>query len=373
MQQIPKISVIIPVYNVEKYLRQCLDSVIKQSLPDIEIICIDDGSTDNSLQICNEYAINDSRINVIHQKNSGLGCARNSGLKNANGEYILFVDSDDWIEENACLEMYNKAVEINADIVLTGETLYYQSADKYGPGWRNFAGYKDMEEITESIVWETFTPACTRLYKKEFLDRNNLKFVENCFYEDNSWGCLMFILAKRIGFVKNQYYYRQRNDSITAVKDEKVFDWIKDYKYFYEFLTNNKIQSHKKLWADIWYFLNFHRYYWLLKSSNRNIFAEKIKEILPLMDINNEAIKNTKIIKDNHIIKELLLFLKYLKSNFFYRCWYKSKKLPQNICRWTFSIRNNPAKTHKIVTIWGIKIKFQRKKNLVFNQGSNNE
>ena len=116
----PKISVIIPVYNVEKYLRECLDSVVNQTMRDIEIICINDGSTDNSLDILKEYAAKDDRIIVINQTNGWLSAARNSGLKIARGEYIQFVDSDDYLELNACETAYKYALQYNADVVVFG-------------------------------------------------------------------------------------------------------------------------------------------------------------------------------------------------------------------------------------------------------------
>ena len=116
----PKISVIIPVYNVEKFLRECLDSVVNQTMRDIEIICINDGSTDGSLDILKEYAKKDDRIIVINQTNGWLSAARNSGLKIAKGEYIQFVDSDDYLELNACETAYKYALQYNADVVVWG-------------------------------------------------------------------------------------------------------------------------------------------------------------------------------------------------------------------------------------------------------------
>ena len=101
-----KISIIVPVYNTEPYLEQCLDSIINQTLEDIEIICVNDGSTDNSLSVLEEYASKDNRIKIINQENEGPGFARNNGLKSVNGEYVLFVDSDDWIELNTCEALY---------------------------------------------------------------------------------------------------------------------------------------------------------------------------------------------------------------------------------------------------------------------------
>ena len=114
------ISVIIPVYNVEQYVESCLNSVIDQSYTNLEIILVDDGSTDRSGEICGQYALKDSRIKVIHEENAGLGEARNRGLRIASGDYICFVDSDDWIEEDYCKELAQAAERTNSDIAICG-------------------------------------------------------------------------------------------------------------------------------------------------------------------------------------------------------------------------------------------------------------
>ncbi len=111
-----KVSVIVPVYNVEKYLEECIESLINQTLTDIEIICINDGSTDNSLKILEELQKKDNRIKIINQKNSGVSSARNNGIENATGEYIGFVDSDDWIDSDYYEKLYNTAKKYNSDI-----------------------------------------------------------------------------------------------------------------------------------------------------------------------------------------------------------------------------------------------------------------
>ena len=120
----PKVSVIIPVYNVEKYLRECLDSVVNQTLREIEIICVDDGSTDSSLDILKEYASKDNRITVIGQQNLHAGVARNAGLAVARGEYLSFLDSDDFFELNMLAEMYNTAKKDGSDTVICGNYVY---------------------------------------------------------------------------------------------------------------------------------------------------------------------------------------------------------------------------------------------------------
>ena len=199
----PKISVIIPVYNVKAYLHQCVDSVLHQTMDDIQIILIDDGSTDGCSNICDEYAAEYSQVITIHQKNGGIGKARNTGMKRATGKYIFFLDSDDWIETFACETMFLKAEKTEADLVLTGEILYSDNKRKYSKGFRDFSKKEGMENFTNNNFIHYFTPAWGRLYRKSFLTNHNLNFVENCFYEDNSWGCFMLLWANKIAFVKN--------------------------------------------------------------------------------------------------------------------------------------------------------------------------
>ena len=125
--RVPKVSIIVPVYKVEKYLRKCIDSIINQTLKDIEIILVDDGSPDNCGKICDEYAAKDTRIKVIHKENGGLSSARNAGMEVAEGEYIGFVDSDDWIESDMYMTLWQKAKDINADLVNSD---YFRNNDR---------------------------------------------------------------------------------------------------------------------------------------------------------------------------------------------------------------------------------------------------
>ncbi len=143
-----KISVILPIYNTSKYLRQCLDSIVNQTLKDIEIICIDDGSTDNSLDIVKEYTAKDPRVKFLTQPNQGQGVARNKGIDLAEGEYIGFVDTDDWIELNMYQKMYTTAIENNCDLVFCNYERFYEKskkraiANKFSEYGINIAPYK---------------------------------------------------------------------------------------------------------------------------------------------------------------------------------------------------------------------------------------
>ena len=125
-----KISIITPVYNAEKYIARCIESVLNQELKDIEMILVDDGSSDKTGIICDHYANEDKRIKVIHKKNEGVSCARNVGLKNANGKYVLFVDADDWLEDDMCSEMYNLATINDSEVIISEYYNYYENVDK---------------------------------------------------------------------------------------------------------------------------------------------------------------------------------------------------------------------------------------------------
>jgi glycosyltransferase involved in cell wall biosynthesis len=204
----PDISIIIPVYNVARYLRQCLDSAANQSHRDIEIVCIDDGSTDSSGAILDEYAAADSRFVVVHQANSGQSAARNRGICIARGEYIAFLDSDDWYDRDLCAKSLQIAVESKADIVL----FFHNSVDCPNRRTRFHKIRADLatdefEKVQivrycNSVIWN-------QLYRKAFLDENHIRFLEGHVFEDTHFSLKAAILANGIALLKEKlYYYR---------------------------------------------------------------------------------------------------------------------------------------------------------------------
>lgn len=201
-----KVSVIVPVYNVEKYLKRCLDSLINQTLSDIDIICINDGSKDSSLQILEQYAQKDSRIVIYNQENSGLSVARNTGLEHASGEYIGFVDSDDWVDLDFYEKLYNSAKNNNADIAvadfirehpnkkpkrlkLKEEKIYTTPEDKF----------MICKVHREGCVWN-------KIYRTEFIHFINLKFVPKMYYEDRDFTIRSLYFSKKLVTTPNTYY-----------------------------------------------------------------------------------------------------------------------------------------------------------------------
>ncbi len=215
-----KVSVVIPIYNVEKYIRDCLDSVVNQSLKDIEIICIDDGTPDNSGKIADEYAQKDSRIKVIHQENHGLPAARNRGIEQANGEYIKFLDSDDSLVLESCEISYNKAKEQDADILIDN----YKNQVIDGP----------IYELLQAVVW-------SGMYRTKFIKNNNIKFNENvkAYGEDQSFNLICNSMASKIVCISDSLYnYRTDNsDSITHTPNDTKRNsdsHISNVSYVYE-------------------------------------------------------------------------------------------------------------------------------------------
>ena len=220
----PKVSIVVPIYKVEKEIDRCVGSLINQSLQDIEIILVDDGSPDDCPQICDGYAKQDNRIKVIHKKNGGLSDARNAGLLNAKGRYVLFVDSGDYIINNACEVLYLNASKDNLDIVIADAfriesskeshiSHASQSSDRVTSG---------ADFLKEQLKYGTMHMAVwLNLYNREFLIKNDLKFKVGILHEDEQWTPRVFLKAEKVKYINFPfYYYIIRDTSITNNKDK---------------------------------------------------------------------------------------------------------------------------------------------------------
>lgn len=220
-----KFSVVIPVFNVEAYLRDCLDSVLGQTYDDWQAICINDGSTDGSADILNEYAAHERRMKVITQPNGGLSAARNAGIKAAEGEYVLFLDSDDWLEKNA-LEALSANLE-DEDMLCFSGRRYFESERAYHDADQLKAQsyLSGMDYYNENaLLVRDFAFVCVvlRIYKREFLSRHNLRFKEGIFHEDNLFTPLACYYAEKVKVINECLYdYRVRSNSITTTINVK--------------------------------------------------------------------------------------------------------------------------------------------------------
>lgn len=245
MSSSPLISVIVPVYNVEGYLRKSVNSILSQTYSNIEVILVDDGSKDNSSKICDELATNDSRIVCIHKKNGGLSSARNTALNICKGQYITFVDSDDMIAPNALELLLHYAIKCESDIVVTKKVISF-SDDNMLPKEAIMDGYKtlnNLDAIQEILCKTTRWEAWGHLFEKHLWD--DTRFPEGKLYEDIATTPYLFIKANIITILDTSiYYYFQRAGSIMRQSEQKISidlcDISEELIAFFEHDTTNK-------------------------------------------------------------------------------------------------------------------------------------
>ncbi len=241
-----KISVIIPVYNVEEYLRQCLDSIVSQTYNNLEIIIINDKSPDNSQKIIDEYAAKDSRIKpIFHKINKGLGGARNTGISVATGDYISFIDSDDYIALNTYEILSQEIEKNNSDIINFGRTDKYPNEEKiWKPAYNKQIYYSGWEDIKDATLKNKFNPiCCTSIYKKNLIIDNNIVFPEKLLFEDFFFSFQTKTLAGKISYIDNPLYYwrKEREGSITYTVNSRDIEVCKSLQLVEDFL-----QKHNK-------------------------------------------------------------------------------------------------------------------------------
>ncbi len=208
------VSVIVPVYKVEDYLERCLDSLCAQNLKDVEFLLIDDGSPDRCGDICEEYAIKDSRFRVFHKENGGLSSARNYGIERAIGEYIMFVDSDDWVRSDFCHTAYSLAKNKNSDLVMFGFKEVSNDDENYNDKYIDIdEGYKTWDEAIDLIIGQIGVYAWNKLYKRSLFD--GVRYPEGRLFEDQPVTWKLLYKANNI-FCSNEimYFYFMRNTSI---------------------------------------------------------------------------------------------------------------------------------------------------------------
>ncbi len=246
------ISIIIPVYNVEKYLERCVKSVIGQTFHNIEIILVDDGSTDNSPKICDSWTKKDNRVHAIHCQNGGLSFARNVGLDIAAGRFVLFVDSDDYIERDAC-EQLIKRTEEDVDIVIGAcrqirdRTICYQRHTNL----QEDVVYDAKEYVIKSIIKnEWYAPSWLNLYKRSFLVKNGLKFKNGTMFEDLELLPRLFLLKPRVVYVDYPFYnYVIREGSITTSeitsdKQMMIISILEEWLSLYNRVRDKELQRY---------------------------------------------------------------------------------------------------------------------------------
>ncbi len=211
-----KVSIIVPVYNTEKFLEKCLGSLVSQTLKEIEIICVDDGSVDNSLNIIKKFAKEDSRIKVIEQENKKQGAARNNGTKIAKGEYIGFVDSDDWVDIDYYEKMYIAAKKYDSDIALATNIRIGNGKTKKRVNIEKEEFYTDLQSKFDVCnQWKNPCPT-NKIYRLSMLKENNVTWPEGCYCEDKLFTVQAVYWANGVVTVPNVNYYYYRNPKSTV-------------------------------------------------------------------------------------------------------------------------------------------------------------
>lgn len=322
------ISIIIPVYNVEKYIHVCINSILKQSYTNFEIICIDDASTDSTLEILNYFAKKDSRVKIFkNEYNKGAGYCRNRGLDIAKGKYILFLDGDDWFSLNALEVLINQSEKNNLDILIFKCIVYYNDFRYFG-----IEKYYEMEFLTQfnhkifnhwdvekRKLFSIPTPVWNKLYLKSFLDKNNITFTnENYIFEDNPFSIKSIIHANRISISNNYFYNRRRRpDSVMTLTDNKIFDILHIVILILEvFLDNAEIYEYYKNQLLNYIFSS------ILTRKYHEIDEEYKKQFFyGVQGVYKKLLKDYGLYEDiiNNVDEDVLKFFKFeeiLKDNF---------------------------------------------------------
>lgn len=311
----PIISVIIPVYKVEKYLHKCVSSVMSQSYKNLEIILIDDGSPDNCPKLCDDFALMDSRIKVIHKTNGGLSSARNAGLDIATGDYIAFVDSDDWVENNAYEEMLKLADKSGAEIVCCGavKTDGEKDIEKcfcyYPTG--TVCSAKDIvrDILTDKIgsqVWRA-------LYSRKCWEK--LRFPDGRLYEDIPTTFKAYLMANKVAFIDECYYkYRMNMNGISLAKNPlKPYHIFLGFQEIFEFAKKEFFEVSGNCCARAAHFA--------ISTCFNYYISEENRDLIILNDAMQFLIDNKKVIKNNIKIipfsRRLALNVYYISPNIF--------------------------------------------------------
>lgn len=281
----PAISLVMPVYNVEKFLNKALTSVENQTFTDFEMIIVDDGSNDKSCEIAEEFCNKNSNFKLIKQENSGPAAARNTGVSHCKGQYIAFMDSDDYLEKNFLEELYNLAQKTGADITCCNFNMYFPNKNlKIYMPFNSLPGVYTKSKALRKLILDISVHyfIWNKLYKKELFLERNIKF-DNMYFEDISTSPRLFYFAKTVAFTsKALYNYTMRENSILhSINAKKVNDYIKALGIIKSFLEENN--DYEKYSGHVWVYaqrVKFVVYYYIinlhLKALNFKGFGKNI-------------------------------------------------------------------------------------------------
>lgn len=317
-----KVSVVIPAYNAQNYLNRCLDSIINQTLKELEIIVVNDGSTDDSLNILNRYKIQDNRIKIINQENSGTGISRNNGIKIAKGEYIAFVDADDYIELDMFKNLYQKAIEYQSDIVLSR----YKRVNEFGKTISKspIIEHKTKENIFKKLLNSTIpSVSCNAIYKNELFKNEECFFPnKNIYNEDTATLYKLYYFANSVRIVDEIYYnwHFTTSSKTNSITKKHLSDILEVLEMTKEFLQRHNIyQKYKKEFIQSVLRFILKKKYQIINYENDN--AKQIFMMKTFLDM---------YCKTKYLEKDELIYIKEKAPSLYYRTLYEILILVDN-------------------------------------------
>jgi glycosyltransferase involved in cell wall biosynthesis len=322
----PKISIIVPVFNVEGFIHDCIESILDQTFKDFELILVNDGSIDRSGDICDDYSKKDQRIFVIHKENRGQSSARNRGIDVAKGDYIGFIDSDDWVHRDMYKILYTKAIEIEADITACNIIQYDKDATKHIYSNKKDDCLFDRNSAMNELYLNerlTFSP-CNKLYKRKLF--KDIKFKEGYILEDMDFAYRIIHQANRIYYTGATLYNYRYNEKSTMRKtfSKKRLDEFEVRKNMYSFYQKNYPSLANELYAEcfltgLMLYINIGKYY-----------KNETNQYKYLIDIDRKIIKSLIFKKDYNRKKKVLLAIAMISPNILVKIyllyWDKIKK-----------------------------------------------
>lgn len=302
----PLISIIVPIYNAERYLNRCIDSVLSQTFTDFELLLIDDGSTDKSGDICDGYVQKDSRMKVFHIENAGVSAARNFGLDNARGEWITFVDADDWIDKDMYYKLYNEAILSEADIVICDFYIYYNQSSK--ELIKSVSTESSKEDIIKNYML-SFTSLWNILVHRSLYEKYPLRIPEDFTVCEDFWlSVQLFYYAKKISSVHVPLYFYNRENINSILNNPNKTRYIDECKVFFDIVSFFKKKNVLPLYQReiSWRFLN--------SKQDLVLNPSKHKEFLELYPDSNNYISSCPDFLCNKKIKILMWLLVHKMS-----------------------------------------------------------
>ncbi len=307
------ISVVVPVYNVEKYLDKCIKSIVDQTYANLEVILVDDGSTDSSGRICDKYAESDKRVHVLHQKNGGRSAARNAGMDRASGDYLMFVDGDDWIDDN-CLEEVYRFFENKTEMVVFRERRIYvdkvedNGSDKY----MKFLGNEPLEFYVNGYKdFQVYNSVCGKLYRNSLIQ--NIRFEEGRYYEDIMFTTRVYAACRDCVYLDKAYYnYNIATDSSITYMGVNELTFRDEIPIFYEKELFLKNIGRKDL-AERYSFFRYQRlisYYEECMRKREFVYAKRIAGI-----IKTDKPVIRKIVKKEYVSGYYIIYLRLFIMN----------------------------------------------------------